>query len=297
MTYAITAKHAHDYKPINQERAKKLDSMLYEIKKKLPNSEYVIGGGNSISLLLRVYQNLLSKSMTQEEAQKNIIDWIPSEATQLINGSYRDSNFVPHILCMEDNLESLVSEASISKMKLMRRPKEITIWPGKKVESYETITIQEIKERSKNGLKDKLSSNALRLVDMTNPEISYFDLFVHHYISPNNKKVNLTENMTFKVESSGEIVKPEEIRVVSNKDQGEVPKLDIILSLQNFQSIPYFMDGFKFNIANPQYLFKVKEKHHIKRTKDTRDPVDLEVLHNILKFLSEDPVSRMRRGL
>ena len=104
----------------------------------------------------------------------------------------------------------------------------------------------------------------------------------------------MTEALTFKKESSELVVKPEEIIVVSNKDQGEGPKLDITVPLQDFQSIPYFMEGFKFNISNPQYLFKVKEKHHIKRTKDTRDPIDLEVLHNLLKFLGEDPMSRMR---
>jgi len=161
--FRISNKHFHDYRPINEERSKLLDKMLNELKKCLPTANYIIGGGNAIPLLLRVYHKSISKTHNTDRADKIIESWIPPNV-KYINGSYRDSNFVPHIICTEDNLEILVREADKAKMTLERRPKDVTIWPRIKLENYQATTIEEIKKRSKDGTRDILSSNSLRLV-------------------------------------------------------------------------------------------------------------------------------------
>jgi len=110
------------------------------------------------------------------------------------------------------------------------------------------------------------------------------------------EKVIGTPDKIFKTESGGQNVKSENVIVESNKDQGEKNDKGLTVPFESFQPILYVFGETTFKIANPKYLFALKERHFRKKQDDTRDPIDIEVLHNILLYLKMDPMERIRNG-
>jgi hypothetical protein len=295
MVFSVSERHSHDYRPITAQRAGMLNTYLKDVQKKLPTATYGFGGGNAIALLVRIYSEILAKKGNRNAVQEEVWHWLPKDATKMIiEGCYRDSNFVPHIVCMEDDLETLVNEAKESGLELMQRTIDIGLPASRKLEVHTPITPDQVKERSIQGQKAKYKSNSLRLVNASNQSL-YWDLFVHHMIDDLGNKVNRKGDNLTKV--NGKIISSSEVRVVSNRDQTGVSEQSIAVPYASFQMISYVLDGKRILVANPQYLLRVKANHLRKKPSDTRDPVDIEVLSNMLKSMNiENNLERVRQN-